>query len=141
MKIDHIGYLVDNIEKGISVFESLGYHRITDVIIDDIEYDGHAPRNVYLCFMENEGLRIELVSPINEKSDVIKTLKRQGEGPYHICYQTNNLTEEVLRLKKESWIIIKQPEKAVAFNYAKVSFLFKKGAGLIELVEVLEDVK
>lgn len=137
MNIDHIGYLVADIEKAISAFQVLGYKKTTDIIIDNKKNDGKASRNVYLCFMELFGTRIELVSPINETSDVYDTLTRQGEGPYHICYQTNNLENTILELKKQSFILVKKPEEAVAFNMSKVAFLFKKGIGLIELVEIM----
>lgn len=135
MEIDHIGYLSSNIEKSVIEFESLGYKCITDIIWDNIEHDGRPARNVKICFLSNKAVNIELVSPIDETSDVYNTLKRQGEGPYHICYQVNDLNYKIDELKRDSWLIIKKPESAIAFHNAKVAFLFKKGIGLIELVE------
>ena len=137
MKIDHIGYLCSDIEKSVSQFEQLGY-KATSEIFPDNEPDGGMARNVYICFMQNEQIRIELVSPINEESDVYSTLKRQGEGPYHICYQTEKLDDRIAELKSSGWLILKRPAKAMAFDYARVAFLFKRSVGLIELVEIKE---
>lgn len=138
VKIDHVGYLTGNIEKAISEFILLGYHQVSDIIVDDIEYEGRPSRNVKLCFLENDEVRIELVAPINEASDVYATLKRQGEGPYHVCYQVEKLEEAIIDMKKSGWVVIREPQMAVAFNYKKVVFLYKRNVGTTELVEVGE---
>ena len=134
MKIDHIGYLCEDIEKSIVEFESLGYKKISDIYLDDKSDNGKA-RNVYICFMQNEVTRIELVSPMNEQSDVNGTLERQGEGPYHICYRVENLGIIIEKLKSKGYMILKRPAEAIAFSYSEVAFMYKKGIGIIELVE------
>lgn len=138
MKVDHIGYLCRDIQKSLSVFEKLGYKKISEIIIDNEANGDIHPRNVNICFIENDGIRIELVSPMDENSDVTDTLKRQGEGPYHICYRTTDLELLITDMKKNGWIVIKKPAKAKAFDYARVAFLYKNGAGLVELVELEE---
>ncbi len=97
--------------------------------------DDNPARNVYICFLRNETTRVELVSPIDENSDVYSTLKRQGERPYHICYRVQDIEVQALELHKSGWMILKRPAKAIAFDYAQVVFLFKCGVGIIELVE------
>ena len=138
MVIDHIGYLVKDINKSIDFFRQLGYSQETEVYIDNVSDGCNNPRNVYICFIQNESTRVELVSPIDEESDVFSTLKRQGEGPYHICYQVDDLDKQTELLKKSGWLVLKRPSKAIAFDYARVVFLFKRGVGLIELVEKRE---
>ena len=135
MKVDHIGYLVTNIEKSIEIFRQIGYEKESEIYIDN-QCDGESTaRNVYICFLQNETERIELVSPIDEKSDVYSTLKRQGEGPYHICYQVKDLEDSISELKASGWMLMKRPAKAIAFDNRNVAFLFRKGVGTIELVE------
>lgn len=136
MKVDHIGFLCADIEKSIALFKSLGFEKQSQVYVDSEHLDGGGTtRNVYICFMQNGDEKIELVSPINEESDVFNTLKRQGEGPYHICLKVKSIEDQLDKLKKQGWIILKRPAKAIAFSHARVVFIFKKGAGLIELVE------
>lgn len=101
---------------------------------------GGGTRNVNICFMKNGDICVELVSPINEASDVWSTLKRQGEGPYHICYRCQNLEESIMKLKGEGWLVLKRPEEAIAFDYSRVTFLFRRGVGVIELVETKENI-
>lgn len=136
MKVDHIGYLSYNIEKSIQAFRQLGFEQETEVYIDNIPDENSSARNVYICFIRNDNTRVELVSPIDENSDVYSTIKRQGEGPYHICYQVEDLEDKIQELKNDGWMLLKRPAKAMAFDYARVSFLLKKGVGMIELVEV-----
>ena len=141
MVIDHIGYLCADIRKSISSFETLGYRPCSKIFRDDVVNSetarGYA-RNVDICFLENEAYRIELVSPIDETSDVYQTLKRQGEGPYHICYRTDDLEQEIQTLKMDGYMLMKRPAMAIAFGEAKVAFLFKRAVGMIELVETRE---
>ena len=60
MKIDHIGYVVKDIEKGKKSMQILGY--VFGETIDDKD------RNIYISFGELDGYRIELVAP-SEKLD------------------------------------------------------------------------
>lgn len=138
MKVNHIGYLSNDINKSIQAFLQLGYVQETGVFEDNIPDGENTARNVRICFLRNETTRVELVAPIDESSDVYSTIKRQGEGPYHICYQVECLEERIQELKKNGWMVLKRPARAMAFDYAQVVFLFKRGAGMIELVEMKE---
>lgn len=137
MKIDHIGYLSKDIYASIDAFKTLGYTQVTEIFRDDIENSDGSKRNVFLCFLDNGGTRIELVSPIDESSDVYDRLKRHGEGPYHICYQVRDLESAIANLKRDRWLVLKPPVPAIAFDGARVAFLVKTGVGLIELVETI----
>lgn len=136
MRVNHIGYLVKDIAKSIAIFQQLGYEKISEIFTDDKAIGNEKPRNVYICFMKNEGNCVELVSPIDESSDVFSTLKRQGEGPYHICYEVESLKDSVSTLTKEGWLVLKRPASAIAFDGAEVVFLFRNNIGMIELVEI-----
>ncbi len=134
MKVNHIGYLVKDIEKSILEFKNLGYIQESCIFVDNLE-EGGSCRNVKICFLNNETTRVELVSPIEESSDIYSTIKRQGEGPYHICYSVTDLEEKIHALKSSGWIVLRRPAKAVAFANSRVVFMFKNGVGMIELVE------
>ena len=125
MKMDHIGYLCEDIEKSIVEFENLGYKKISGIYKDD-KSDHEMARNVYICFMQNESTCIELVSPMNEQSDVKNMIERQGEGPYHICYKVENLDIKIVELKRDGYMLLKRPTEAIAFNNSRVAFMYKK---------------
>lgn len=124
----HIGIAVYDIEKTAIIYENAGYKR-SSTIFDEIQ-------NVKICFLEKEGMpQIELLEPVNEDSPVVKILDKNGVSPYHICYEVTDIDESVRKLKKQRYIVVVKPVKAVAIENRKVCFLFNKEIGLIELVE------
>ena len=130
MKINHIGYAVKRIERAITSFEKLGFG--FEQIIDDTD------RNVRLAFGNKDGYRIELVSPLDAKVDspVDQYLGNSVGMPYHICYESDDLDNEIEELKKQGFKVILEPKPAVAFNGKRVVFLINIGFGLMEIVEL-----
>lgn len=129
MKIDHIGYAVNNIEKAKQIMEILGY--TFEPTIDDMD------RNVRITFGHMNGYRIELVSPLDRAtpSPIDSILAKNGPMPYHICYISNNLDTDMEALKKNRFKITVSPAPAVAFNGKRVVFLYSLYVGLVEIVE------
>jgi len=128
MKIHHIGYAVNNIEDSLNEFKKLGYKCVENKIVDK-------KRKVIIQFIKNGYYLIELVAPLGKESPVTNLLKKQGNSPYHICYETDNLEKEIKDLDDDGFVIISDLLKAPAINNKKVIFLYKKEIGLIELVE------
>jgi methylmalonyl-CoA/ethylmalonyl-CoA epimerase len=128
MKIHHIGYAVNNIEDSLNEFKKLGYKCVENKIVDK-------KRKVIIQFIKNGDYLIELVAPLGKESPVTNLLKKQGNSPYHICYETDNLEKEIKDLDDDGFVIISDLLKAPAIYNKKVIFLYKKEIGLIELVE------
>ena len=128
MKIHHIGYLVKKIEKAIESFEALGYSLTTVSTWDE-------GRKAYICFLENDGYCVELICPSKE-STLYPLLKQYNNAPYHICYICSDIEETISNLKKQKFMMFKEPAPApVIGDNARVAFLINARAGMIELVE------
>lgn len=129
MKIEHIGYAVKNIEKAVIDFTKLGF--VFESPVDDND------RNVKLAFGNNGGYRIELVSPLNKDnpSPVDLYLTKLGATPYHICYSSDYLDEDIETLKSQGFKEVIPPHKAIAFDNRRVVFMAKLSLGLLEIVE------
>ena len=129
MKIDHIGYAVKNIEKAVSDFTKLGFS--FEKPIEDTD------RNVMLAFGKNDSYCIELVSPLNKdnSSPIDLHLTKLGATPYHICYSSESLEEDIENLKSQGFKEVIPPHKAIAFDNRRVVFLSKLSMGLLEIVE------
>lgn len=130
MRIDHLGYLVKDMERTVSEFLEMGY-QITKQIQDE-------SRKVSLVFMENvasNGIVVELVQPTAPDSVVAKMLKRNGVSPYHICYLASSLEDAIKKLKQRHWVVTVPTAPAPAFEGRKVVFLYHNHGGLIELLE------
>lgn len=127
-KIHHVGYLVKNIQKAISKFQSLGY-----------EIQGRCTHDTYrlidICFLQKDSYYVELVSPFDSKSIVSNLMRQYKNSPYHICYSVENIEQACDELKKEGFVIMQQPAPAPAINDKRVVFLMSHVLGIIELVE------
>lgn len=132
MRVHHIGYAVNNLEKSQVGFQRLGYHQIAERC-DDTE------RGVAIVFMKHSGTgeTVELVAPLNEESPVSGQLKKSNRMavPYHICYEVSSLDIYVPWLKSRGFLPIDKPSVAPAIEGRRVTFLIQKDVGMIELVE------
>lgn len=129
MKINHIGYAVKRIDRAKNAFEKLGF--VFEPMIDDSD------RNVELMFGSKDGYRIELVAPLDKKTEspVDQYLSNAAGMPYHICYESENLDAEIETLKSQGYKVVIEPRPAVAFGGNRVVFLMNIGFGLLEIVE------
>lgn len=128
MEIHHVGYLVKNIEKAKELFLKFGYILEKDVVYDEI-------RDINICFLCNEGYRIELVSPKSKDSVVADTIKKMGESPYHICYYVSDIESTVKNMREQGFIPTSEIQPAPAIDGKRVCFMYKRNMGLIEFVE------
>lgn len=136
MQIHHVGYYVTDINDAVADFQKLGYAVSTPRILDEA-------RKIFIQFMElasNEndmgGGRIELVTPAEGCTLFGKAMQRRGSTPYHICYECRNLEEKILELRKNDFILIREPQIAPAIENRRVAFLYSEAIGQIELLEV-----
>ena len=128
MHIHHIGYLVKKLDRAVASFEKLGY-KLT------VPPEWDSGRQAHICFLENGGYCVELISPSKE-SPLFPLFKQYGNSPYHICYKCDDLEQAILDLQKQKFLLFKEPEPApVIGEKARVAFLINANVGMIELVE------
>lgn len=132
LTIHHIGYLVKKINPAINEFNRLGYTLVSDTIYDEF-------RKVHICFMEKDGYRIELVSPVDSESVVAGLLKKYKNSPYHICYETPTFEADLKSLAEEGFTAIDTPTPAPALSGRRVVFLMNRFLGMIELLETVRN--
>jgi hypothetical protein len=124
----HIGIAVHQIDKTVGIYLNSGFSK-TETIIDPVQ-------NVRICFLKKENTPLyELIEPLDEASPVSNILKKTGVSPYHICYEVPDLNLAIANLKLMKYIVLQSPVPAKALDNRKISFLFHKDTGLIELLE------
>lgn len=128
LKIHHVGYAVNRMESSRRIFAGLGYREESALCSDPL-------REVEILFLTKDGYRVELVAPTAASSEVSPWLARTGDTPYHVCYEVHDLTSTVRQLVAEKFVVADPPRPAVALDGRLVTFLYKVGVGLIELVE------
>lgn len=128
MKVDHIGYAVRNIERAQKALLTMGGYHAGPAVED-------RDRGVRIAFCDLDGVRLELVSPMRPGTPVDTYLQKQGNTPYHVCYQSEDLEADVTRLRRSGFKVTVPPAPAVAFGGRRVAFLYSLSLGLVELVE------
>lgn len=112
MKIHHVGYCVKNIKKAEEEFKKLGFVGEESVFQDKL-------RKINILFMNQGNWKIELIEPMeDERSPVNEILKKNHGGsiPYHICYETENLKEQIEYLKTNHFLLVEEPQIAGAIG-------------------------
>lgn len=125
MIIHHIGIACKDIDLEIQRIK-----KIHDVVsISEIIFDKN--QNAYLCLIEiKNSLSIELVS-----GKQVENLLKKRISYYHLCYETQNIKDEIKRLVNLGGTILSEPKPAILFNNRKVAFLMLS-YGIVELLEI-----
>lgn len=131
-KIEHIGIAVKSLEVSNVLFEKLfgqPPYKEEEVVSEGVK----------TSFFMNGPNKIELLEATNPESPIAKFLEKKGEGIHHIAFDVNDINEEVIRLKKEGFVILNEIPKKGADNKL-VAFLHPKGTNGV-LVELCQEIK
>ena len=131
-KIEHIGIAVKSLEESNRLFKSLfgKKHYKTE----EVESEG-----VKTSFFKVGPKKIELLEATTENSPIAKFIANKGEGVHHIAFAVTDIVAEVIRLKKEGFIILNETPKKGADNKLVV-FLHPKSTNGV-LIELCQDIK
>jgi len=128
LRFHHIGIAVFSLEETASMYEKAGYQR-SDSIFDP-------EQNVNICWLTKDNAPLlELLAPVDDLSPVNRILEKNGVSPYHFCYEADDIEQALIELRKQRFVVVKKPVKAIALNNSRVAFVFHKNVGLVELVE------
>ncbi len=87
MKLDHIGYITDQMDDTKEGFVRLGY--VPESVVD------FAAHKCKICFLHKEGeTTVELVEPYEDNKSLRKLLKN-GVTPYHVCYEVEDIHKTI----------------------------------------------
>ena len=128
MKLHHIGYLVNDIQKALNIFVNMGFEESSKLIIDN-------RRGIYILFLKNDNVIFELISPMDSQSVVGNLLKKIGSSPYHTAYLTSDIEQSITEMNKKGFKVIIEPQEAIAFDNKLVCFMYHTSIGMVELIE------
>ena len=128
-KIEHIGIAVKDISASNELFSKLFGE--PHYKVEAVESEG-----VKTSFFKVGENKIELLEATKEDSPIAKFIERKGEGIHHIAFDVENIEDEIIRLKKEGFIVLNDTPKKGADNKL-VAFLHPKTTNgvLIELCQ------
>jgi methylmalonyl-CoA/ethylmalonyl-CoA epimerase len=83
---------------------------------------------------------IELVHPLNGEGPIAKYLEKKGGGLHHLCFRSDNIEEDIARLKEKGYQFLSEAPTRGAHD-SKVIFIHPKSCDgvLIEINQPAED--
>lgn len=117
-KFEHVGLVVSSINEAIKNSET-----ITDLT-----------QKVSVAFVSINGIKIELIEPLEGDSPVIQSLQK-GHKLLHICFKTPDIEASIKEARNYGLHCITRPVPAKAFDNNKIAWLYSSIYGLFELLE------
>jgi len=131
MKLHHVGIVVPKIHDSLGEitkylkFETIGLP--TPV----------GSQKVNICFLKIGEPFLELIEPIEESSP-IAVFAKKGGGIHHLCFEVNDIHQQVKEMSKKGAAVLVQPVEG--FDSRLIAFvdlnMTNTKCGLIELLEV-----
>jgi methylmalonyl-CoA/ethylmalonyl-CoA epimerase len=140
IKLNHIGFVVENIAEAAKLFHTLGLREVTGTEPDPIQ-------KVAACFMGtgDEGeAHIELLEPAGENSPVSNFLKKRGGGLHHLCFEVDDINGTMNAIVQEGYKVVVPPVDCVGYDRSfrretggvtQIAFFFLSDKILIELLQ------
>lgn len=91
-KIHHVGIVVRSLETALSFYRD----RLGLPLTRESEVPDQGVRVALLAAGESE---VELLEPTVPETGVARFLERRGEGMHHLCFESDEISEELTRLK------------------------------------------
>ena len=135
MKLHYVGYLVKRIDAARRAFEALGYEAFSLCGAEAVCYD--ASRQCNICFLklpERTESYLELIEPVSPDSPVWGLMAKYKNAPYHLCFESTDLSAYIQHLRDSGWAVFQPPAPAPAMDGRSVVFLVHRSAGIVELV-------
>lgn len=127
-RIHHVAVVVQSIDDALGLYRDLLGMTLEEV--KEIPSD-----RVRIAFLGVGESKVELVEPTDNTTGVARFLAKQGEGFHHVCFEVENLAEELTRLGIDGIELIDSAPRRGAEG--PVAFLHPRSCHgvLVELIE------
>ncbi len=127
--LDHIAIAVPDLSKAISRF-------MNDFGLEFKGQEDVAAAKTSTAFFPVPETQIELVHPLNDEGPIKGYLEKRGGGLHHLCFRSDNIEEDIARLKAKGYQFLADAPSIGAHN-CKVIFIHPRSCDgvLIELNE------
>jgi methylmalonyl-CoA/ethylmalonyl-CoA epimerase len=130
MRFHHVGVVVKSIEHTANHYrQNLHLEPRSEIIEDPIQ-----KVNVQFWGRPGDATSVELIEPLGEDSPVQKALFKGG-GLNHLCYEVDDIMSALEEALANGALQVGALAPATAFGGRRITFLYYRHIGLIELVE------
>jgi len=130
--LDHIAIAVPNLDKAIERF-------MNDFGLTFDHKEDVASAKTSTAFFPLDNTSIELVHPLNGEGPIQKYIEKKGGGMHHLCFRSDNIEEDIARLKSKGYEFLSDAPYLGAHN-CMVIFIHPKSCDgvLIELNQPMD---
>lgn len=130
-RLDHIAIAVPDLDAAIRRFAD-------DLGIPLSGREDVPTEQTSTAFFPIEGTRIELVHPMAGAGPIAGFLEKRGPGLHHVCFESDNLDEDIERLRAKGYQFLSDAPKPGAHG-SRVIFIHPRSCGgvLMELMQPL----
>lgn len=115
LRLEHIGIAVKSLDDAVAT-----YAKLFNIPEEDIRREENPDQKVKIAFVELANCSIELVEPMDDDSQMAKSLAARGEGMHHLCVvAAQDLEPESKRLESESFRIVSRDGDNLFFVHPK----------------------
>ncbi|MCX5806094.1 MAG: VOC family protein [Proteobacteria bacterium] len=140
IKLDHIGFVVDDIAIYVELFRALGLTEATD----PVEHPSQRTSASFINVGKEDDVYIEVLEPTHEISPVTNFLKKSGGGLHHLCFEVDDIGKISKDLVEKGFKMVNPPEDCAAYDknlkreckgVSRIAFFILGDVLLVELIE------
>lgn len=140
LKLDHIGFVVENIIKVKELFGTIGLDTGTEAVVNPLQKVSASFVNVG----ERDDIYIELLEPVSDDSPISNFLQKRGGGLHHLCFEVDDIEKTTQELNAKGFRMVVPPEDCTAYDEnlkrkcqdsTKIAFFIISKGVLVELIE------
>jgi len=129
--LHHVGFIVDSIEAVAERFaRSIGGTWDGTITSDPLQ----GVRVSFLGGSDAAATTVELVEPAAADSPVGRFLERGG-GLHHLCYEVEDLEQELRYSRSVGGVVVRPPLPAAAFGGRRIAWVITKDKLVVEFLE------
>lgn len=127
--IDHLGIAVENLDETIAIYRDL-------LGLEYIGSDEVPEQKVKVAMFKVGESKVELLESTDPEGPIGKHIDKKGQGIHHIAFHTDNIEEDLERMKNQGARLINDSPVQGAHG-TKVAFIHPKSSGkvLMELCQ------
>jgi methylmalonyl-CoA epimerase len=128
-KIDHIAIIVKDAEEALKIYSEMFDFEV-------VEETGEPGGEFKAILVRAGGIKLEFLQPLTNQGSFAKFLRERGGGLHHASFETNNIKQDLERLKEQGRRLINEEPMSLP-NGDKVAFVHPSATEnvLIELVQ------
>jgi methylmalonyl-CoA/ethylmalonyl-CoA epimerase len=136
LAIDHVGIAVPDLDEALAFYRTTFGLAVLHEEINEEQGVREAMLGVGVGVGGEDGARLQLLAPLDERSTIARFLDRSGPGLQQLAYRVRDV-EEAARVMRERGVRVLYAEPRRGTAGSRINFLHPRDCGgvLVELVE------